>query len=240
VKPSSREINIMSLFRSVLIPMTACVIGLLTTPTHAALEFQATFTEQWFSATGANGPNSNVDTESDLWSLTLTGSSPYAAGVQIQSVVINFDGNVYFDVTAGGGGFDGAYDFLDLGSSSAVLAATPTVADGDQTLALNFTSFGVGDSLDFEIDVDNSNAVVRGTNGSGSNHDMRGATVDVSYIDNGVNRSATFTFGDGPGHPSRSSAASGEILATPEPLSLIVWSILSVLGFGLVRMKRRR
>lgn len=62
-------------------------------------------------------------------------------------------GSLIFDTEFGGDGADSPYPFEIL-AGNAVLLAEPSVTDGGSVLAMLFSGFGPGQSVDFAVDLD--------------------------------------------------------------------------------------
>lgn len=220
----------------------ACAVALAATATaslqfeDSSLQFEASYQEQWFP--GAADPS--ADTESDLWSLTLADGD---CDISIDSVKITlpYAGQVYFDVTYDGTGQNNAYEFAPTsGAGDTGFSGVTGNTDGSTMIELSFSDFGAGESFDFSIDVDNGNAVVRGSNGNPpSYHDMVGGLVDVTYSSGGAQATEQFVFGAPGGVPSDSWAVAGGALACiPEPTATLTWSVMT--AFVGCRLRRRK
>ena len=198
----------------------------------------ATFQEQWFP----NQTNNMLDKESDLWSINYSASA--GENIQIQSVAITLDQNVIFDDTSAAPGISRSFPFaVESGSTASV--SSSSVSANSKTLTINFNSFTGGDLLNFSIDVDDNNAVVRGTDG-GTFGDMLGASVLLTLNNNGVTQLTSFLF-SGPLTPPSSGFARGSVevtglvgvAAVPEP-STLLGGILGLALIGGNYLRRRR
>jgi hypothetical protein len=209
---------------------------------EASLQLTANFEEGHSAVSGGDANSSNnVDVASDNWSLVMSGSSPWQAGVQINSVTIGLDTGVFFDdddTDADGvpGSWDNGFPFATVGGSANLLSSVVDAAK--KTLTLTFSSFDYDDNFLFSIDVDNSNAVVRGAYGGTDGHDMRGATVTVNYFNGSADTTTSFTFDTPIPSPSTASGSTA-IQAVPEPMTFAVWSGLALAGLAIGWQRQR-
>lgn len=205
---------------------TAASIAMTALPTQAGVFFETQFLEQWFTV--GQRANTGVDTEDDLFGFALTQSDAKVYDVTLDGVLITFDTGIFLDFTYAG---------PVTPDDDADAAVTGLVSNGS-FLGVIFSDFGVGDFYGLGgIDLDDTNAVVRGTNGSGSNYDFDGSTVEVFYTDAGTERFAQFTFGACvPASPDDCSAAGGQ-LVVPAPASL---ALIGLGLLGMAGMRRRR
>lgn len=88
-------------------------------------------------------------------------------------------GDLIFDTEPGGPGSSVAQPFRDGGG--ATLSATPAVADGDRTLALDFDAFAAGAAYSFTIDLDDRVGGVVGTMIAGS--EIEGSEAEAEFVD---------------------------------------------------------
>ena len=153
---------------------------------HAGVIFDAQFAELWFTA--GQQADSDADTENDQFLFSLTQDDAQSYNVTLDGVLVTFDSGIFVDLSDSFGepwGIDWTVPYWDL-----------PIAQGSTTLGLGFSGFSIGNLFAFNIDLDDNNAVVRGTNGFGSNMDFAGSTVEVFYTDTGKPKDATFTFGE--------------------------------------------
>ena len=102
--------------------------------------------------------DAGADSDGDLFQLTFTGG---AENTELNRIIIDGDqeldgfsiGDSFFDVSGSGLGADSHADF-ELGDDSGIDEVRATVADGGTQLILDFVGFNAGESLFFEIDVD--------------------------------------------------------------------------------------
>ena len=235
---SVMSVSAMSAARRIIPWLGAILVCLGAAGSAPAGMVVATFQEQWFS----NQTNNMRDLESDLWSIHYYGSP--GEKIQIKSVAITLDQNNVFDDTSAAPGISKSFPFKVESGSTTSLSSSSVSADS-KTLTLNFNSFTGGDVLNFSIDVDDNNAVVRGTNG-GVFGDMLGASVLLTLNNNGVTQLTSFLF-SGPLTPPSSGFATGSvevtplvsIAAVPEP-STLLGGILGVALVGGNFLRRRR
>jgi hypothetical protein len=218
-------------------------VGLtVTSVAEASLQLTATFRENHSAVANPDvdpASGNNVDTGTDLWSLAMSGSSPWQAGVQITSVIISLDTGVWFDddnTGPGGstGNWNAGFPFVNLGGTASLADAVVDAAK--KNLTLTFSSFDYDDNFLFSIDVDNSNAVVRGLYTGSDGHDMRGATVTVDYFNGSSNTSSQFAYTTG---NATTATGVGAIQAVPEPMTFAVWSGLALAGLAIGWQRKR-
>ncbi|MGN6136653.1 MAG: LEPR-XLL domain-containing protein, partial [Aureliella sp.] len=105
--------------------------------------------------------DSGTDQHGDSFYITFEGGAP---GTQLTRLVIDGDlntpgfglGDLFFDTVEGGLGADHASGFkiTKLTTANPNATVNVTVADGSTKLILDFTNFQAGDTLVFQIDVD--------------------------------------------------------------------------------------
>jgi len=244
------------------ISCTVAVMLVTTTVAYAGpygYQLRATFFEahNWDGG-GAGGGSTNTKTDAltDIWSLEIVSTTdPFALDItKVKVTLPSTPSNVVYDTTAAG-----SHPVLhfahstEAGTSGVSAPSTVTVADGGTVLTMGFTSadFGVvGDVYEYGIDVDNSNAVIRGysTNPAhagiggnslpGSINDLtRSALLDIEYTAGGTPKTASAHFlgwANGPGGLAHSAFA--EVTLVPAPAAVV----LGMLGLGLVGWIKRR
>ena len=213
----------------------ACVV-----PAHAAIVFDAQFTETYF---GLGDGDPTTDTVLDQFLFSLTQDGPGTFDITIDAIFVTMPDPIVVDIdpalpaTSGIG--------VGIADAPAELAV-----DGESVFGLGFSmgDFGIGDGYAYNIDVDGVGPVVNGSFGSAGSI-FSGGSVEVVYSEAGVavDESLTFTFGmcEGDASPEDCSQATGRIPATdlgggtpvPAPMSI---ALLGVGLLGLARVRRRR
>ena len=182
-------------------------------PVQANVFFNAQFTER--------GGAGDTDLDQFFFNLSQTGSALY--DVSLTALTVTFDTGIFVDLGIGPTVQPAGVDAVD----------NVVTAPGANFFGLAFTGFDIGDALLFNIDLDDEDSVVRGT-GGGLGADFAGSTVEVFYVDAGVDRFMEFSFGAcDPAVPDTCSAAGGQ-LQIPAPMSI------ALLGLGLLGMAASR
>lgn len=196
------------------------------------ITISASFTEQWFiggwgQEAGQGTASTNQDKNVDLFNIT-TSSTGSTGLFDILATSYSFSSGIYFDTVDGGSGFDGASP-IEFGSNSTVASLFGSVADGDTSSTFNHSSFGANSSFDWTADLDDSNAVIRGSNGGGNNSHFVGSVLNIEYALNGIQDSLTLTFVGG-ANPDNQAFATASIQA---PAQVPTPSVLALFGLGL-------
>lgn len=225
--------------RSLLMLTVACAVIAGSALQSSALLVTAEFTEQWFDTTPVS--DTNTDNEADLFSITLSGSDPGDAGIFITGATFSFDQSaspVYLDVdgtSVVNPGFGASFGFS---GTSGGASATPV--DGATSLAVSFAPGlnVLGDAVGaFSIDLDNSNAVVRGHPVGGTNSDMIDTIVTLTVDNNGTPQTHVLTFDTSSSALPGFASGSLSITAVPEASVIAVWSLLTL---GVCTYRRRK
>ncbi len=242
----------MSISLKTLAAFAALLIGVGSTSSAvASIQLTAMFTEQ-------NTANSDNDSNSDLFSLTVGAGS---SAVSITNVKFTTPAAVFFDTVGPGpanvAGNAGAFSVASTsGLTSALLNTAASVTDGGNMLSIDFTGtgFGAGDSVLFTIDVDDDNTVVRGFDVTDFYTSMQGTQIDVTY-DSGSQTGLTASFlldaqaGDQVQFTDNTGvrrdwytgvSGSAQLLVVPEASSLLVWLSIGSCGLAVAGWWRRR
>lgn len=205
----------------------------LALPAAAEVTFDAQFLETYYDN---GGTDNTVDLSNDQFLFALSQTGPGLYDVSLDGVFITFKAPIVLD-----------YDDFAPGviTSPGVSLIGGSGQDGDGELGLVFSGFGLGGGVAFNVDLDDTNAVVRGTQSVPSQTFFAGSTIEVFYTDNSVERDATFTFGDcDPASPADCSGVTETLgvtdLRQPAPIPSSVALIgLGLLGLAGVRRRRR-
>ena len=215
--------------------------GCVGTASAGIITISASFTEQWFiggwgNEAGAGPASTNQDKGVDLFNITTSSMGPIGS-FDILYTNYSFSSGVFFDTEDGGSGFDGSSPILFGGGTGASLSSGG--GDEDTLIAIDHTLFGASNSFDWTADLDDTNAVVRGSNGSGRNMDFMGSSLNIGFVLNGVQDSLSLTFvgGDNPDYQAFASATieAPEQVPAPPALALMV---LGLVGLGRSRRKK--
>lgn len=225
---------------------------------QADITLRATFLEQhnWDNlGNPSDSKNTDVDALTDLWTLSLVGIAP-AGSFSIDKVEVVLPSLVIYDTGAGSPGKNDAFPF---GGPVATGLTNTDASVAGKTLTMMFSGFdAVSDAFAYSIDVDNSNAVVRGYWGSsdhgaiggnsllGSNGNVawgnlsNSALLNVSYTSNGVAKTASGHFfgWNGPSGGSVHNAMAQVNLAVPVPAPAAAGLVL--IGMPIVGWVKRR
>lgn len=216
------------------------VVTAVAAPMASAAVLEATFKEEHSVFGGIDGAsNNNTDTGTDFFTLDLTGAGSFT----IKSAKFNFDQSqsigIYLDIENnpngnGSAGDNSAFPLVDLNAN----IASNDAAEGATSLMLTFDPGTT--SVSFSVDVDNGNAVIRGSNGNGGNSDMVGTTIDVVVGNDSFMQTVSFAYTTDNGDPDNTAKGSVEFQPVPEPSSIAVWSALGLGAIGFGRWRRRK
>jgi len=195
--------------------LLASILVCVASPAWADM-LKITFTDE-----NSDTSRGRWDNGPDSWSITYVGSG----NINIESVLITLVGGeggpVKFDLAGGVPVYSDGFDFVEVSSS---VLYSYDVEDGGTFLQIDFTDgFSSADFLNFTIDVDNSNAAVRGSH-------MNKSFVTVTY-DGGRTATANFS-----GIYNSFYAEANVPLVVPAPAA----AALAFVGLGLVGWVKRR
>lgn len=111
----------------------------------------------------------------DKFVLTNVGSCELES-VNLTLDLTGSDSGLIFDVTDSGQGVE-VFQPFQFVSGQDLVADTPNVGDGDKTVTLSMDRFGIGQSIAFTIDLDDTSG---GREITVSDSEMSGATVSVA------------------------------------------------------------
>jgi len=127
----------------------------------------------------------------------FTLSNKSVEGWSVEMVAVKLKGSfgrLLFDTEASGPGVQ-VYQPFEQQSGSALLVRAPQVADGDESLQMQFQGFGPGNLFTFTIDVDDRLPLASAQQSMGqtmiSDAEIAGATVEVAFVDPAGNRTVT-------------------------------------------------
>lgn len=195
------------------------------------INISASFTEQWFiggwgEEAGAGSASTNQDKNVDLFNITTSSVGPVGS-FDILFTNYYFSTGVFFDTEGGGSGFDG---FSPVTFESGTGASKTMGGENESSsIAIAHATFGANSSFDWTADLDDTNAVIRGSNGSGHNRDFESSILDVGFVLNGVQDSLSLTFvgGDNPDYQAFAMATIEVPEKVPAP------PVLALMGLGL-------
>lgn len=215
--------------------------GCVGTANAGIVTISASFTEQWFiggwgNEAGQGSAGTNQDKNVDLFNIT-TASTGSVGLFNILITDYSFSNGVFFDTEDGGSGFDGSSPIAFGGSTVASLLKGGS--DGGADIVFDHSNFGANSSFDWTADLDDTNAVVRGSNGSGNNMDFVGSMLNIDFSINGIRDSLTLTFvgGDNPDYQAFAMATIEVPVQVPTPSVLALMSI-GLVGLGWSRRKK--
>jgi len=194
------------------------------------ITISASFTEQWFiggwgQEAGAGPAGTNEDKNVDLFNIT-TSSTGSVGLFDILSTSYSFSNGIFFDTVAGGSGFAGSSPITIGGNTLGALVSGGS--DGGTDVLFGHSSFGANSSFDWTSDLDDTNAVVRGSNGGGRNSDFVGSILNIEYAINGIRDSVALTFVGG-ANPDYQAFAMTTLQA---PVQVPAPSVLALIGLG--------
>lgn len=215
-----------------------------------------------YEATGTN-----VDADTDLWTLKLTGTeAPSTSVYAVRVTVESGKAEVWYDVASGSPNFNIGSPFQtystfsrDYYSGGSVTASTVglnlgqvigQVSAGDRALTIWFGSGdfnALNESLVYGIDVDNENAVVRGIPSAGYGSIGRGSANDGALLEVWHTNGSAFYYNSAYFTGDTNRKAHADVTLTtatptglpPVPVPLPAALFLGGFGAGLVVVVRR-
>lgn len=182
-------------------------------------------------------PSFDFIIDGDTFSLPFSFTNTSDAGEQIVAFGIDVDpAGLVFDTVDGGipnGTNGGAFTPVGTSAADTGLISTPVVPDGATMFSLAFNDFGVGETFQFDIDVDDAS----GTPATIPGNLMIGSTAYADFSDG---QRVTGIFAAISGNSDASGFIATGITQTPAvPLPAAGWMLLAGLG-GLGVFGRRK